>query len=227
MNNYKLYKHVNKINGKVYIGITKQTLNRRFREGDGYKSCTHINRAIKKYGWEKFITEVICENLDFETACYMEIEYIKQHNSNDKNFGYNISKGGQNQDGIPEETRIKISNSLTGKKATEETKIKMSKSRKGLLLGEKNPMYGKGFKGEDNPMFGMKRGKCPNSKKVKWVNGIFDCVQDCADYFGVGYSSMRAYLNGQRKMPKKLADLKLMYVIKGGDEKDDNEGQEL
>ena len=36
--NYCLYRHRNKINGKVYIGITCRTTNHRWgRNGDGYK----------------------------------------------------------------------------------------------------------------------------------------------------------------------------------------------
>ena len=44
------------------------------------------------------------------------------------------------------ETRIKMSNSMRGKKhrkATEEERRRMSESRRGLLVGDKNPMYGK------------------------------------------------------------------------------------
>ena len=36
MNNYKIYMHKNKINNKVYIGQTKQSLNSRFKQGNGY-----------------------------------------------------------------------------------------------------------------------------------------------------------------------------------------------
>jgi predicted GIY-YIG superfamily endonuclease len=39
MNNYKVYAHINKQNGKAYIGITKQELSARWRNGGkGYSA---------------------------------------------------------------------------------------------------------------------------------------------------------------------------------------------
>lgn len=36
-NNFVIYKHTNKFNGKSYIGQTKNELNRRWKNGNGYK----------------------------------------------------------------------------------------------------------------------------------------------------------------------------------------------
>ena len=70
--NYKIYLHRNAINGKVYVGMTKEKLSRRFRNGDGYKRCTYFYRAISKYGWDSFETEVLYKDLNFDDACQME-----------------------------------------------------------------------------------------------------------------------------------------------------------
>lgn len=35
---YTVYKHINKINGKVYIGQTALNIERRWRKGKGYKT---------------------------------------------------------------------------------------------------------------------------------------------------------------------------------------------
>ena len=51
---FKVYIHNNIINQKKYIGQTKQSLARRFRNGDGYKHCPHFYSAIQKYGWDNF-----------------------------------------------------------------------------------------------------------------------------------------------------------------------------
>lgn len=47
---YVIYMHENVINGKVYIGQTCQSLEKRWREGEGYASNNYFYRAIKKYG---------------------------------------------------------------------------------------------------------------------------------------------------------------------------------
>lgn len=44
---YTVYQHRNKINGKVYIGITMQTPEQRWRHGEGYKSSPHFYAAIQ------------------------------------------------------------------------------------------------------------------------------------------------------------------------------------
>lgn len=50
----------------------------------------------------------------------------------------------------------RINHPISGKHLSEETKLKISKARKGLCVGKDNPMYKKGFVGENNPMYGHK-----------------------------------------------------------------------
>lgn len=114
---------------------------------------------------------------------------------------------------LSEETKRKISEGNKGKKATDETRKKLSISHKGLFSGEKNPMYGADRKGEKNPMYGRIGGKSPSAKKVYCDGTVFECVKDCAIYYNIGYSSMRSYLNGQRKMPTRFKEMKLHYTI--------------
>ena len=45
-----IYKHTNKVNGKVYIGQTKQTPTQRWRNGNGYKNNVYFYHSIQKYG---------------------------------------------------------------------------------------------------------------------------------------------------------------------------------
>ena len=45
---WTIYKHIFP-NGKLYIGQTKVSLNKRFKYGEGYKGCPLIYKAIKKY----------------------------------------------------------------------------------------------------------------------------------------------------------------------------------
>jgi len=59
LNNFCVYKHVNKINGKVYIGQTCSLETRWSRNGQNYINCPRFYSAIKKYGWDGFEHTVI------------------------------------------------------------------------------------------------------------------------------------------------------------------------
>ena len=62
-----IYKHTNRINGKVYIGQSKYTwekINDRWQSGRGYGISTRIGLAIKKYGWENFSHDLIEEGIE-------------------------------------------------------------------------------------------------------------------------------------------------------------------
>lgn len=91
--NYIVYKHTSPSN-KVYIGITKQTLKARWKNGKGYKNNEHFTYAIKKYGEENFKHEILFDNLTLEEAKIKEIETIALYDSTNKNKGYNKTIGG-------------------------------------------------------------------------------------------------------------------------------------
>lgn len=114
MNNNCVYCHTNKINGKRYIGITQNKPNRRWQNGYGYKDRnSHFYNAIKKYGWENFEHIILEENLTRKEASEKEKYYIRLYNTNNENYGYNITSGGDNnftRNKLTEEQRINISN---------------------------------------------------------------------------------------------------------------------
>ena len=94
MNNWTVYMHLNKVNKKYYFGITKQALERRFRNGEGYVRCPHFYHAIQKYGWENFDHIVIKENITESQAIWWEKYLIKKYDATNPDKGYNISTGG-------------------------------------------------------------------------------------------------------------------------------------
>lgn len=99
-NTYSVYKHTNKINGKVYIGITVNEPEVRWgKDGGGY-SRQLFGKAIRKYGWENFEHEILFENLSQKEAFEKEIELISLYDSTNSEKGYNISKGGADADPI-------------------------------------------------------------------------------------------------------------------------------
>ena len=92
---YCVYKHTNILNGKIYIGITSQQPERRWKNGYGYEGNEYFYRAIQKYGWnEGFEHEIIVDGLTKEQACAIEIELIQAYDSTNSNKGYNFSSGG-------------------------------------------------------------------------------------------------------------------------------------
>jgi len=94
MNNYKIYVHINRINGKLYIGQTSRSLKVRCKNGTNYKTSVFFNNAIQKYGWDNFDHIVLVENLSKEMADIIETELIKKYKTNNPQYGYNISSGG-------------------------------------------------------------------------------------------------------------------------------------
>lgn len=93
-----IYKIVNRINGKVYIGQSI-SIERRFiqhrNEGFNLNSRAYeypLYKAIRKYGLKNFIFEII-EECPVEELNAKEKFYISEFNSTEKEKGYNISFG--------------------------------------------------------------------------------------------------------------------------------------
>lgn len=217
MNNYSVYLHRNKINGKIYIGQTKQELEKRWMNGEGYSTSPRFYNAIQKYGWDNFDHIVLKSNLSQEEANRFEEQLIAQFNSQNEEFGYNIKAGGNNNT-LSEETKRKIglANSISllgntwseeqkekmsklfsgegnpfyGKRHTKETKKKISDNRKGKTSGELHPMYGKHHLNESLIKMSENR-QSKGGKRVLCVNTgeIFDCMMDAARWCGLTNSS--------------------------------------
>lgn len=92
MDNYKVYLHIFP-NNKKYVGITKQEVNKRWSNGKHYKNQM-VGNAIKKYGWDNIEHKIVATNLNKQDACKLEQELIKKYKSNQKEYGYNLSIGG-------------------------------------------------------------------------------------------------------------------------------------
>lgn len=95
MNNYIIYMHTNKINGKFYIGQTCQTLEKRAgSNGKSYRECERFYKAINEFGWDNFEHTVLLTGLSPEEANAIEEELIINTRSYDPSIGYNIALGG-------------------------------------------------------------------------------------------------------------------------------------
>lgn len=154
---YLVYKHTNKINGKIYIGITSSSINERAgSKGHKYKGCRHFKSAIDKYGYDNFEHEILFENLTKEEAEAKEIELIKFYDSNNREKGYNITSGGSVCE-MTEESKKLISEKAKKRLKEKGTWIK-GKKMKDIKPGYKNWNEGKKMKdikpGWVNPLIG-------------------------------------------------------------------------
>lgn len=143
MMNYIVYKHTAP-NGKCYIGMTCQTMERRARGGRAYSGCTAFYNAIQKYGWDNFTHEILESGLSYEDASNRERHYIEVFRSLTSQNGYNLESGGGTNTVVSEETKRKISEKLTGRKGTPhtpESKRKLSEARRGKKMPPRSEEY--------------------------------------------------------------------------------------
>ena len=111
-----IYAIRNTVNGKVYIGQSRQGLAHRraehiWRLNRGERDHK-IYQAMRKYGPDAFKFEVIFCAFEPEYLDAAEVELIAEFNS--YNRGYNSNPGGN---GVSTETRAKISKAHKGRKA--------------------------------------------------------------------------------------------------------------
>lgn len=146
MKEFFVYQHINKQNGKRYIGITSQkTPQRRWKNGFGYGGQPHFYNAIVKYGWDGFTHEVIAEGLNQEQAEALEKELISKYDTTNKEKGYNYLPGGDVTKGgwhHTEEAKKKIAEAgrtggFKGHKHTQESKEKMKQAQRGNTSARK------------------------------------------------------------------------------------------
>lgn len=140
-----IYKLVNTVNGKAYVGQSGNPSFRYFEHLTGLGSKL-VYRAVQKYGIEKFLGFVIDTADSREEANQKEQFWIKEL----KAFGdgYNLSPGGDGfgcgedhpyyKSGPPQHVLEASRKAWTGCNHTEETKKTMSDQK----MGQLNPMYG-------------------------------------------------------------------------------------
>jgi group I intron endonuclease len=128
---YKLYKIVNKINNHAYIGMTKQSLEKRFSQhkncANNLKKKTIFYDAMRSYGVNNFEIFLISTFIDKTSCEKAEIQSIKE-------IGYyNMAKGGNGGFVV---------------KDVDKWKLKLSKSRK-----NKKPALGMRHTQENKKLF--------------------------------------------------------------------------
>ena len=139
-----VYKIVNKVNNKVYIGITESTLEKRYdehlskyRNGD----TRHLYQAMRKYGLDNFEVSVVEDNISsYKELLDKERSYVEQFNS--YNNGYNMTPGG---DSNPMNSKV-VSDKHDAKMRSKEVRTKISNTMKekaanGLLFSDEHKKH--------------------------------------------------------------------------------------
>lgn len=171
-----VYIHTNKINGKVYVGVTKDKPEIRWgTNGCGYRENQPVFRyAIDKYGWNNFAHEIVANNLVQQDAFQLEIELIAKYKSNcrrykNPSYGYNMTDGGEG---------------VSGRFCTDETRRAISEKAKERLSDPKNhPMFGTHWSEEQTEYMKIKskeiwqnpdmRENISDKAKERWQNDEF------------------------------------------------------
>lgn len=106
-----IYKIKNKIDGKMYIGQTRKTLEKRWKDHcSNRSSCRYLKFAILNHGKENFEITQIAKCNSLEEMNHREAYYIKLFNTLAPN-GYNLTTGGDIKQ-FSQETRLKKSNTM-------------------------------------------------------------------------------------------------------------------
>lgn len=139
--------------GKIYVGVTSDSVSRRWNHGNGYRFKPELWAVIQSEGWESVKKTVHAINLDEKSASEMEQSLIERFHATNSNYGYNSELGGvgkskrlsteikrkigDSQIGalnhnfgthFSEEHRRKISDSNRGQQRSDETKRRIGRA---------------------------------------------------------------------------------------------------
>jgi len=213
----------------VYIGITAQKPEKRWKQGKGYEPNKHFFAAINKYGWPSFRHDILAEGLSREEACAMEIALIAEHDSTNPTKGYNLSKGGDKTTlgyHYSEESRQRISRSLVGKRKgiphSPEHRERLRQAQRGKKLSAEHraklrEVLGGRFQTDEarrrqreNTPKGSRHHRA-TAIRCENTGEIFQTIQEAADRYNLHRSNISAVCRG---LQTTAGGLRWKYVIK-------------
>ena len=175
-----VYRITNLLDGKVYIGKTKNGLLERWEnhQEDARRGCSYyFHNAIRKYGSAAFKIEELYQAKTSRELSRMETFFIVLHQSHKPENGYNGTLGG---DGGPPSlaTRIKIANSKRGRGLSPEHRQHISEGNKGKSHPQESRIRaGLKLRGSKRPNLSMTWNKKvleqrgPRPEGTSWCSG--------------------------------------------------------
>lgn len=138
-----IYKTINLINDKIYIGQKKSKV---FKGNSYLGSGKSLKLAIGRYGKENFKVELLEEIDCAEKMDEREIYWIEYFNSTNRDIGYSISNGGNVNRSMSGEHNpmygkhqsSKVIEIMKNREFSKETRYKMSIAKKNRGLGKEN-----------------------------------------------------------------------------------------
>jgi hypothetical protein len=152
-----------------YVGVSKNT-EARFKRHSKYSDNQHLKAAIKKYGWDNLIKQIIL--IGEELYCY-NLEFKIRP---DKQIGWNIAEGGVK----PPKTQYRGDNYVSPLKG----KSRLTPWAIGRIRTVEE----------------IKKLSDSKKIKVKYQNIIYNSFEDLATYLGIKYSTLtnRIYRNAAK-----------------------------
>jgi group I intron endonuclease len=216
-----IYKFTNKINGKIYIGQSRN-IKSRWREHKFWykKENTYFYNAINKYEWGNFDKEVLIEitddNWTKQLLNFYETYFVFYYDTMNYQKGYNIKFPGadgklseevkrkmslaQKGHSVSKETRILMRIAALGRKQSQETINKRILKLKGKKRTEEQKER---IRGKNNLLYGKTNGK---EKKIICIetNKIYDSSRQAQEIFNKNSNHISECCLGQRKTWNKL-----------------------
>lgn len=160
-----IYKITNEINGKCYIGKSEdlgQRIRNHIKMIRGFRHRNvHLENAIEKYGVHNFsieILEFLEENDDINEK---EKHYIELYKSYDREYGYNLTKGGDGGNSYVD-------------CITDEEKENHYKKHREIRTRENNPNYRKVLYTDGIASKYITNEEIPEYEKMGWKKGATD-----------------------------------------------------
>lgn len=102
-----IYRAINKVNGKSYIGLTRLSLEERMKRhkvdsnNPVKRAKKAFYRAIEVYGWDNFEWQELCSALTLKDLSELEKYFVIEYNT--YKDGYNSTHGGLSTEGCRKE----------------------------------------------------------------------------------------------------------------------------